>query len=259
LQAIPVLSKASKVGGWFTIEDSVKPISYHEGIQKMTTSVISSGHLYTTLVQIGTVGQSMPEEFYPELLTYTRKSIPSSLKEAVVLLFPMGGKVTSSDGPETVVAPQVRQAKYFALIEARWKPNSGDAGRAAARAWCKEAARITGKYSAAVMRHAPDSIYDSSMNKQRAEDIGAHDVGYGESAVSRLQEIKLKYDPANFFCMNANISPIDSTGDTPVSTDATPVSLGTPHSVQADAAPGPVEVPASENANPEANPEDNRA
>jgi hypothetical protein len=207
MQSIPVLSKASKLGGWFTIEDSVKPVSYHNDLQRMTAKMIVSGHVYTTLVQLGSIDKPLPVELFHEILGHTRKTLPSTLESAVVIFFPMGGKICTGSGVETTVSSTLRTARYFAIIETRWKASSGDTGRVDARNWAKESSRILSPYSYACMRHTVDAINDPLLDDQRKEDIGAHDIGYHDSNLMRLQEIKTLYDPTNFFCMNANVAP----------------------------------------------------
>jgi hypothetical protein len=148
MQPIPILSKASMLGGWFTIEDSVKPVSYHNDLQRMTARMIVSGHVCTTLVQIGSIDKPLPTELFQEILGHTRKRLPSTLESAVYFL---------SDGRKDLHRERSRYhyqfhcafCSIFAIIETRWKPGASDAGRVDARNWSKESSRILAPYSLA--------------------------------------------------------------------------------------------------------------
>lgn len=197
------MAKGSTLGGWLTIQDSVKPVSYHFGLQTLTSKSIRSGHIFSTVVQVGTFGERLPDDFFVELLTYTRLPRPSTLEDAVVILFPMGGAIQKeNDGMETMISPTVRKLKYFAVVEARWKASAADAGRCDARNWCTEASRILSKFSPALMRHAVDCINERNI---REHEINAQDIGFHESTLRRLREIKAAYDPRNLFSMNPGI------------------------------------------------------
>jgi hypothetical protein len=43
---VPFLQQAKKVGGWITLENSVKARSYHSDLQTMTTPLEIKGHIY---------------------------------------------------------------------------------------------------------------------------------------------------------------------------------------------------------------------
>ena len=65
------------------------------------------------------------------------------------------------------------------------------------------------------MLHAPDAINDAAISDAvnmassiNLSDIGSHDVGYSETVLDRLRRVKGKYDPENFFRLNANILPL---------------------------------------------------
>ncbi len=44
--AVPDLQWGKKLGGWLTLEDSVKKSSYHEKLQFATTQLVTSGQIY---------------------------------------------------------------------------------------------------------------------------------------------------------------------------------------------------------------------
>ena len=40
MRQVPALVEASKLGGWLTVQDTIKPCSYHNVVQKLTTKLI---------------------------------------------------------------------------------------------------------------------------------------------------------------------------------------------------------------------------
>lgn len=183
---------------------------------------------YTSLVQVGKQSEPMPDAFFEQMLTFTRKSLPRSVAKAAVVMFAIGGQMSrADDGEKTAVNATVRHARYFLIIESVWKEKFGDEGRKAARDWVKEAVRIGNQYRASPMLHAPDSVNNESVEAAVSgadvkkalamvasidlNDRGAHDLGYTASLMDRLATVKGVYDPHNFFRQNANILPANST------------------------------------------------
>ena len=96
------------------------------------------------------------------------------------------------------MSPAIRASKYFGLIEAHWKPEHGDAGKAQAREWVRKMVEILKPYMTEELRYTPserDPLY-STIN-----------AGYGATTYAKLGQLKLKYDPTNFFKNNANVPP----------------------------------------------------
>lgn len=217
VKEVPALNVSPK-GAWLRVLDSVKPVSYHSDIQTITQPMNPPGHFsYTSLVQVGNHLEVMPESFYDEILKHTRKSLHKSLIKAVCIMFTIGGKMrTADDGSKTSINEAVRHARYFLIIESIWKGQFGEEGRCAARDWAKETVRISSKYQVSPMLHAPDAINDSvvmdavkvdMISSINLNDVGSHDLGFAGSVLDRLRTVKGKYDPNNFFRLNANILP----------------------------------------------------
>eukprot|EP00798_Chlamydomonas_sp_ICE-L_P015093 gene15093-21147_t len=134
---VPTLQAANKLGGWAKVQNTLKPMPYHTGVQHMTQAVLQSGYIYTTLAQIGNMKETLPESCFQELHAHTRKALHKSLKSASVMFFTMGGVISTHENAEkSSVSPDVRSAHYFCIIEALWKPHAGDVGRDTAREWC---------------------------------------------------------------------------------------------------------------------------
>eukprot|EP01111_Echinosteliopsis_oligospora_P006903 TRINITY_DN2136_c0_g1_i1.p1 TRINITY_DN2136_c0_g1~~TRINITY_DN2136_c0_g1_i1.p1 ORF type:complete len:560 (-),score=143.44 TRINITY_DN2136_c0_g1_i1:45-1658(-) len=205
---IPVLQKATKLGGWVTVSNNIKEQSYHKDLQSMTTPLVMSGHIYHTLVQFGQQGKPLPEEFWQTLVSFTRQKLNHTLVKATLLLFFMGGKMASNDrdGTKTCVSASVRSARYFGIIEAYWKPEFGEEGKNAAREWAKKITEIIKPQSNEALRYA---AADDSVNTAGVVEIYKDQAGYGEEAYIKLRALKKKYDPTNFFKNNVNITPAE--------------------------------------------------
>ena len=93
-----------------------------------------------------------------------------------------------------------RERRYLVVIEAKWKAGTGDAGRDAARAWSREAARLLAPYQGAEMTHAPDGVREdggkpiAAYSDVRVDDTllwaGEH-APEGVRRLTRLAEVKV--------------------------------------------------------------------
>jgi FAD/FMN-containing dehydrogenase len=208
---IPDLAKTSGLGGWFKLENSLKPISFHGDLQTITTKVIHSGFIYQTITIIGERGQPLGNEFISELLAFTRSPLPKELKEGVIILFPTGGEMgRADDGTKTCLNAAVRLGRYFAVVECYWKPECGDAGKTAARDWVKIAYALLTKKSHATFTYAPDEIVERKIESAESltHNTTGTNAGYPPQMYEKLQRLKGKYDGANVFKQNTNILPV---------------------------------------------------
>ena len=207
---VPLFRAADKLGGWLKVQDSVKPISYHKGLQRITQAVTNAGLVYTSLVQIGNLAEPLPPAALDELLRHTKAAPAAEIKagDSFVLIFPMGGRFAEIDGAKTCLDKTFRSCRYFCILEAQWHARAGDRGRDAARAWVRRAAEILRPYRTAQLKYAPDAISDEAKGVAALADIAAHDSGYAEGTYERLGRVKGKYDPKNFFKQNHNIRPV---------------------------------------------------
>jgi len=103
------------MGGWFTVENKLRPMSYHKDLQTLTVPLTNKGNIYLSDFLVGSMDKTLPEKFIEELLVYTRKSLPSTLLNAMVLFGSMGGQYQSADKYATITM----QFK-FALILLLW-------------------------------------------------------------------------------------------------------------------------------------------
>ena len=51
---MPILRAADCLGGWLKVWDDVRPMSYHREVQTLTQAVVTTGFVYTSLVQVRT-------------------------------------------------------------------------------------------------------------------------------------------------------------------------------------------------------------
>lgn len=212
---VPIFRAGDALGGWFKVQNDVKPISYHSGLQRITQPVSHAGYIYTSLVQVGSIDTPLPASVLEELVRHAKSKPHPAMNatDSFILIFPFGGAVrTVAAEGKTSVDVAVRSARYFVILEAQWRPGTGDAGRDAARAWVRAAANILMPYRTAPLRYAPDAVVGGDESKGASitdlTDVAAHDLGLGRGVYERLQRIKGRYDPSNFMRMNQNIPPI---------------------------------------------------
>ena len=201
---VPDLQRGANLGGWLRLENSVKVSSYHQELQRATTKLVMSGHVYHTLIQFGSVDQPMPREFFEQVLKLSRQSLPASMEKASFIMFPLGGAVRTCDpeGELTCVPVEVRQARYFGIFEAYWKPEFNTAGKAAARKWCHDILEVIRPHCTEVLRYAA---------ADNTADLEKDTVGYANSQTEKLGRLKYRFDPHNVLQHNTNILPVPPT------------------------------------------------
>lgn len=229
-QQVRELTAASSLGGWFTTENTIRPMRFHSELQRMTIEHVMNGHIYTTVLSIGSHAQLLPEECFESLVKHMSITpVPAIIKASVRFVVLGGAAVNTDRGTKTCVPISVRHSRYFALIETQWRPETGEIGKQEARKWTKLTFDLLVPYRSGVIKHAPDAMQaadainvDGSVD---SADDGAFNsfIGVSTSFKSsekiadldailkqRLREIKHKYDPVNRFRNNANILPFKS-------------------------------------------------
>jgi len=117
---------------------------------------------------------------------------PSPL--TLVVTFQMGGAINRV-GPEETAYPE-RTARWMSSIDGNWEDPADDRTNIA---WVRESFARLSPYSSG-------TTY-ASFTGQADEAAGAHaKTAYGGN-LARLRGIKARYDPDNFFRLNANIAP----------------------------------------------------
>ncbi|MGH9387241.1 MAG: FAD-binding oxidoreductase [Vicinamibacterales bacterium] len=110
----------------------------------------------------------------------------------VLLLEPLGGALRRVPAAETAFT--LRDGDFNLAIVGRWAdPTDSEKTIAWARALNRRLAP-----------HSADSVYVNYLPEDEGERVAAI---YGAARYKRLVDLKKKYDPQNFFRMNANINP----------------------------------------------------
>lgn len=226
---VPVLQRATRLGGWMAVETSVKPRRYHSYVQRLTDFHSSTGFSYTAVVQVGSLKQALPAALMEELLVFVRQPISSALVRATVMFNTLGGAVQTEGEKElTLVSNSVRSTRYFVVVESAWRPEAGARGKGEAKAWAQEAARILRQYKTRPMSKAPESILGNRSNdaKSWASDASkianelktknmlhapdalaasSEGVVLADQVMLELSALKDVFDPCNLFRQNFNI------------------------------------------------------
>jgi hypothetical protein len=105
----------------------------------------------------------------------------------------VGGAVTRADVDSTPVGARERKVGFEVNVIAAWPPMDQDGDRHTA--WVREAWDL--------LRPHASGVYTNFLSDEGAGDVEA---AYGDR-FERLLTLKNRYDPTNFFRLNANISP----------------------------------------------------
>lgn len=150
------------------------------------------------------------------MFSYIRSTTSPAILKASVCLIALGGGVISTldDGSKTCVTPVMRHACYYAVIEAYWKPEFGHVGKEQAREWAQNVYQLLNPYKCSGMTHASDEVSHiipdfpgSNKGAGNGTDMNLYTDWVSEQRLVKLSELKMKFDPTNFFSENANITP----------------------------------------------------
>jgi FAD binding domain/Berberine and berberine like len=119
---------------------------------------------------------------------------------SAIPIFTLGGAVGRVDDDATAFTG--RRAAHDINVVASWLPDNPEPDRH--KAW----ARSTWE----ALRPFSQGVYVNFLSDEAQSHIK---VAYGDRKYTRLAELKSKYDPANFFRFNQNITPTSSAGAAP--------------------------------------------
>lgn len=196
---VPELVEAGKVGGWLTIENSIRPFSYHNDLQRITIPLAPPGRIYTTGVEIGSATTPLPPIIFEQMLQVTRKPLASTLVSADCVFFAMGGRYTELDAnnEKTCVNSIARNSRYLVIIAAYWKESAGDKGRADAKAWAHAVkAVVQSQITKAPLRYEAKNAEETAAEEEKS--------GYDDPLEAKFHALKAKYDLNNVFITGAH-------------------------------------------------------
>jgi hypothetical protein len=137
----------------------------------------------------------LPDEAI-DIIAGRAKQRPSPL--TLVVTFQMGGAINRVGPTDTAYAE--RSAPWMSSIDGNWVNRSDNEANIA---WVRESFRQISPYSTG-------TTY-TNFTGQADETAGALAVNAYGTNMTRLSKIKAKYDPDNFFRLNANIVPASAT------------------------------------------------
>jgi hypothetical protein len=134
---------------------------------------------------------SLPDDAI-DIIAARARQRPSPV--TLVATFQMGGAINRVGATETAYAE--RSAPWMSSIDGNWE---NPADNAANISWVRESFRQISPYSTG-------TTY-TNFTGQADEEAGALAAHAYGANMARLAGIKAKYDPHNFFRLNANIAP----------------------------------------------------
>lgn len=205
---MPQLVQGAHLGGWLRLENSLGERNYYNDLQYMLTDTQYQGHVYQSICFIGYESRWLPESCFDSLLAYTRESLSPAMLRASVSLIALGGGVIAlkDDGSRTCITPAMRHARYYAVIEAYWRPGYGQVGKSEAKQWSRGLFKLLDQYKCANMTHASDEVSKAEPSPRSQINDSYKDLA-SEMRLAKLAILKTKYDPSNFFSENSNIVP----------------------------------------------------
>jgi|AntRauTorckE5430_2_1112549.scaffolds.fasta_scaffold01947_3 FAD/FMN-containing dehydrogenase len=196
LKSIPSLKKPfGGFRGAFGSLASIKLLKrrqYHTQMQPLLMAMQEPGHYY----EASCVVPDLTPEVIETLVEFTRVKNPNSI--AAVLIFPMNACMTDVPAESTSFWGGGRQKDgFWIIIEGKFKPDKKGKNREAAVLWVKDLRNALSKFNVSDTAHTLDGNMES--------DIAALTAIFGEN-LPRLREVKAKYDPANFWKCNRNVT-----------------------------------------------------
>jgi FAD/FMN-containing dehydrogenase len=167
------------------VADSVRPMSYVE-LQSMFDPGFPAGRLNYWK---GSVLPELHDEAI-DILVAQAAAVPSPL--SAWALEPFGGAVSRVGRDETAFPH--RQAQYNLVIVGIWTDPADSTTNI----------RWTRELWSALQPFSSEAVY---VNYLDADETDRVPEAYGHATYERLQELKARYDPGNFFRVNQNIGP----------------------------------------------------
>jgi len=203
LKNIPSLQKPfgskgfCRGGGAFGSVVSIKDMKlrqYHSQMQTLLTNVQAPCHCY----QCSCYVPSLSPEVIHTLVEFTK--VKNSNNLAVVLIFPMNGRVSDPPTHSTSFWGGGRQTQgFWIIIEGKYKPDKTGKNRAAVVQWVKDLRKALNKF------HVSDTAHTLHGNMEDSNGSAIQAI-FGDN-LERLREVKARYDPNNFWKCNRNVTP----------------------------------------------------
>jgi FAD/FMN-containing dehydrogenase len=166
------------------VVDMLQPMPYTAVQQLFDDGVPFGRHVYLKSEHLA----ALDEDVMQTVLRYTPgRTSPLS----VVLLFPLGGAVAQVGADETAFVH--RDATFDYVVYSMWE-DPAEAGRHIA--WTREFGTAMAPFSR--------GVYVNELGAEGADRVRA---AYSSETFERLQALKDRYDPTNFFHLNQNIPP----------------------------------------------------
>lgn len=182
-----------------SLVDTVKPINFWDGLQKMAT--FPPSYYYQKAIFL----KSAPSEEMLMELCNLAKECPVSNQGTAIIIQPLGGKLSTLQYEEVPSAPPMITSRYWVLIIANYPKGDADPDlRKRCIEWVKSCYCVLKPQGNFFQKDLSSTTTNNSNNRLE------WDEKYGElywENEEKLRNLKQKYDPDNIFHLNRNISP----------------------------------------------------
>merc|ERR1719473_1355896 len=164
-------------GAWASIRQLGRK-QYHTELQPLLEAMQASGHYYDASCLVPSLSADVI---------------------ATLIIFPLGGAVADApEGATSFYGGGRKPDGFWIIIEGKWEPDAEGKNRDAIVGWVKALRAELARFGVSDTAHTLDGNMESTLAGPAAI--------FGPN-LARLQALKAKYDPNNFFKCNRNIQP----------------------------------------------------
>jgi hypothetical protein len=178
----------------FTLSNTVKMTDYWDGLQKL--GQFSPSYYYQKAAHISSLPEEKIESLVDDLCSFA-ETCPVSNMGSGIILQPLGGNLSSMEAGSSPTADVFSKTKMWVIIITEFPQGPQDPElESKCMNWVRDVYKVI----------EPFATKDDGRQHDDWSEVYGDIYGSSEN-ISKLQDLKAKYDGDNFFCLNRNILP----------------------------------------------------